>query len=99
MKNLMWIVLLGTVFCCSKANAQAADKAEACYRRCTTLAFEEPASMKPEFVQKLRSIQEQRRRETDPQKAKALEQEEVVETERMQAALAKSCSKMCKHFD
>ncbi len=99
MKNLMGIVVLGAVLGCSDANAQAADTADACYRRCTTLPFEEPALMKPEFARRLTSIQEQRRRETDPQKAKALEEEEAAERERMQAALAKSCSRMCKHFE
>ena len=97
MKKLIQWVICVCVVLVSNVQAQSSAFPAECYRRCTTLLFEEPEQANEKFVEKLRSIQARRKAETDPVKAKALAQEEAAETERLEASLAKSCRKMCRY--
>lgn len=80
-------------------NAQTVTPPAECYRRCTTLAFEEPELANEKFIAKLNSIREQKKLETDSQKLKRLNEEEDMEKEKLEIFLAKTCKKVCKYED
>lgn len=71
---------------------------EACYKKCTTLAFEEPDALLGRYAEKMKRIQalqKQQQVEQDGEKLKTLRAAEQEETESLKDALDRSCSKMC----
>lgn len=97
MKNKMRILFLVGVFLALNATAQPRTTPEVCYKRCTTLAFEEPELVDDRFNAKLMKIRAKKKEETDPAKIKELEDAEKNEIERLKESLERTCSKTCKY--
>lgn len=93
----MRILLLASIFLTLNATAQSRTTPEVCYKRCTTLAFEEPELADDRFKAKFVKIQAKKKEETDPVKLKELEEAEKNEIERMKESLERSCTKICKY--
>lgn len=71
----------------------------ACYKKCTTLAFEEPEALhgrSAEKMKRIQALQKQQQVEQDRDKLRTLREAEEAETESLKDALDKSCSKMCQ---
>ncbi|MBC3916741.1 hypothetical protein H8L32_04580 [Undibacterium sp. CY18W] len=99
MKNIVRILLLAAIGSTLNASAQTATTPKECYRRCTTLPFEDPEATEDSFKEKLMKIQAKKKEETDPVKIKELDEAEKNEIERMKRSLTKICSKICKFED
>ena len=71
----------------------------ACYKKCTSFAFEDPDALVGRYAERMKKIQDlqkQQQVEQSHEKQKILREAEEAETERLKDALDKSCSKMCQ---
>ncbi|MES2324372.1 MAG: hypothetical protein V4633_19125 [Pseudomonadota bacterium] len=98
MKKCLFPFLFAIASLASNVGAQTPTTPAECYKRCTTLAFEDPELLNnPRFNKKLKEIQAQKKEETEPSKIAELDEDEKAEVEKMKGKLVKSCSKICKY--
>ncbi|HBZ07737.1 MAG TPA: hypothetical protein DEP03_15685 [Massilia sp.] len=98
-------IIVGVLICAGALGSSASALGEplfspaACYKKCTTLAFEEPDALRGRYAEKMKKIQDlqkQQRVEQDSAKLKTLRDAEAAETESLKDAFEKNCSKMCQ---
>ncbi|WP_296942584.1 hypothetical protein [uncultured Massilia sp.] len=91
MKHL--IVLLAACLCAAGAFAQKATTRQYCTRTCIEMDPDNPKKVL--HLQRLKQIRDRMQAETDPDKRKAVAQEESAERERHQDALENMCGLIC----
>lgn len=93
-KNIIMFLVFPLAFV--NASAQTRTTPAECYRRCTTLIFEEPEMATEQMREKIQRILDITKDEKDPEKLKALVETQKAEMEKFKASLHKACSRVCK---
>jgi len=94
-KKIQLLILIGTALIANASGAQerkASTRSE-CSSRCNATALERA---KFKFAEPLNKIREAIAKETDPEKLKALRQQEKEEYERAKEKLPEICEDICK---
>lgn len=97
MRTILRTVALWSALLPAIGAAQTPTTPAECYRRCTTLAFEDPELLSESYKEKIKKIQARKKQETDPLKIRELEEIEDAEMEKLKRSLAKTCTKICKY--